>query len=82
MGFVPLTEFERQVEALTYVRFLIHDGRADLALAIIESIIRQSEAVERHGELVELSILAILGHMARHESEKTVKKHMNAILHK
>jgi LuxR family maltose regulon positive regulatory protein len=58
-------DYERQVESLTYVRFLIRDGRADLALSILEAIGRQSRAAGRDGELVEVSILAALAHAAR-----------------
>ncbi|HEY7034481.1 MAG TPA: LuxR C-terminal-related transcriptional regulator [Thermomicrobiales bacterium] len=59
-----LPAYERQVEYLTYVRFLIREGRSELALKITEIIRQQAEAAGRDGDLVELSMLAAMAHAA------------------
>jgi LuxR family maltose regulon positive regulatory protein len=57
-------EYERQVEHLTHVRLLIHRGRSDLALRILQRIDEQAIASGRHGERVEILILTALAHKA------------------
>ena len=57
-------EYERQIEHLTFVRFLIQDGRPDLALRVLDAVQRRAEASGRAGELVELHVLRALAHKA------------------
>jgi LuxR family transcriptional regulator, maltose regulon positive regulatory protein len=55
-------EYERQIEHLTYVRLLIHQGRYDLALAILKRIDQHAKETGRHGDRVEISLLTALAH--------------------
>jgi LuxR family maltose regulon positive regulatory protein len=57
-------EYERRVEHLTYARLLLHEGRPDLALRMLQRIDQQAEAAGRHGERVEVQVLTALAHMA------------------
>jgi LuxR family maltose regulon positive regulatory protein len=57
-------EYERQIEHLTYVRLLIGEGRSDLALRVLRPIHEQAETAGRHGDLVELHLLAALAQRA------------------
>ena len=55
-------EYERQIELLTYVRLLIHQGRHDLALAILKRIDQYAKESGRHGDRVEIALLTALAH--------------------
>jgi LuxR family maltose regulon positive regulatory protein len=57
-------EYGQQVEYLTYVRFLIRDRRPELALSVLTAFGELAEATGRHGDLIEISILAALAHSA------------------
>jgi LuxR family maltose regulon positive regulatory protein len=57
-------EYERQLEHLTYVRLLIHQKRPDLALALLKRIDERAEASGRHGDRVEVLLLAALANKA------------------
>jgi len=59
--YVP-SDFERQIEHLTYVRLLMHQGRFDLALTILKRIDQQAEASGRQGDRVEILLLTALAH--------------------
>src|SRR5215217_2476458 len=66
-------EYERQIEDVALVRFLIRDGRSELALTILEAIRRQAEAAGRNGELVELWTLGALADAAAGNADKAVR---------
>jgi LuxR family maltose regulon positive regulatory protein len=57
-------EYERQVELLTFARLLVQEGRADLALRILQRIDKQAVAFGRYGERVEIQIVTALAHKA------------------
>jgi LuxR family maltose regulon positive regulatory protein len=61
--YIP-AEYERQIEHLTFARHLIHQGRPDLALAILQRIDQQAEEAARHGDRVEILLLIALAHKA------------------
>ena len=61
--YIP-AEYERQIEHLTFARQLIHQGRPDLALAILQRIDQQAEEAARHGDRVEILLLIALAHKA------------------
>jgi LuxR family maltose regulon positive regulatory protein len=66
-------EYERQVEHLTYVRLLLQDGRADLALRILQRIDEQAEATGRQGQRVEILLLTALAHKVQGNSADAFK---------
>jgi LuxR family maltose regulon positive regulatory protein len=66
-------EYERQIEHLTYVRLLIHQGRYDLALAILKRIDQQAEETGRHGDRVEIALLTALAHKGSDNSIEAFK---------
>ena len=66
-------EYERQIEHLTYVRLLIHQGRHDLALAILKRIDQQAEETGRHGDRVEITLLTALAHKGSDNSTEAFK---------
>jgi len=53
-------DYVRQVEHLTYVRFLIRDGSPQLALKALEPVIKLAQAAGRDGELIEMWLLEAL----------------------
>ena len=55
-------EYERQIEHLTYVRLLIHEGRSDLARVMLEHIDEGAGADGRLGDRVEIVLLTALAH--------------------
>jgi LuxR family maltose regulon positive regulatory protein len=54
--------YERQYEHLTFVRFLIAEGKPELALKVLETIGEGAIAKGRSGELVEILMLKALAH--------------------
>jgi LuxR family transcriptional regulator, maltose regulon positive regulatory protein len=66
-------EYERQIEHLTYVRLLVHQGRHDLALAILKRIDQQAEETGRHGDRVEITLLTALAHKGSDNSTEAFK---------
>ena len=57
-------DYERQVEYLAYVRFLIWDRRPGLALSVLAAFGELAEAAGRQGDMIEISMLAALAHNA------------------
>ena len=62
------SNYRRQQEYLTYIRFLILDRRADDALRIVLDMRRDAEANGRRGDLVELGIFETLALKANGDS--------------
>jgi LuxR family maltose regulon positive regulatory protein len=54
--------YERQVEHLTFVRLLLADDLATLALKLLDAIAAHATAQGRHGDLVEIAVLRALAH--------------------
>ncbi len=72
-------DYERQIERLTYVRFLIRDGRPALALPLLAGIERQAEATGRRGDMVEVAVLQTLAHAARGETAPAARAMSRAL---
>jgi LuxR family transcriptional regulator, maltose regulon positive regulatory protein len=66
-------EHERQIEHLTYVRLLMHQGRHDLALAILKRIDQHAEETGRHGDRVEILLLTALAHKGSDNATEAFK---------
>jgi LuxR family transcriptional regulator, maltose regulon positive regulatory protein len=70
--YVP-PEYERQIEHLTYVRLLMHQGRFDLALAILKRIDQNAEETSRLGDRVEILLLTALAHKGSDDAGEAFK---------
>ncbi len=66
-------DYERQVEYLTYVRFLIRDRRPGLALSILDAFGELAEATGRQGDMIEISMLAALAHAGIGDNAKALQ---------